>query len=256
MRRLSSHSSDQTGALGEDMPMSVKLWEEVIDFETSINLNNPNSRWAREERRCVEWSVTGQMAPLGETGDGVDDQGVPVRTEISPNDTRDGVTGLTDDIGVGAVEVGREALPIEQRKPPRQRSRRNNGRRGHRSRSGRSSEEGRGTHVVDPPVQHARINRTTIPGGRHASDGGYHIRDFGYGNSNLFAAVDNLVSSITAAPMRTFSDIRKDLVEERIRLASTTNEQEISLSERYILILMTELHNYERSQNTQTERFN
>ena len=234
MRRLTSHSLDQTGALGEDMSMSVKLWEEVINFETSVDLNNPNSHRVREERRRVEWSVTGQMAPLGKTGDGDDGQGVLVRTEVSPNNTGHGddlrgrdVIKVNDDIGVGVIEVGREAVPAEQCEPPRQRSRRGSGQRG-RSQSSQSSEEGRGTHMVDPPIHHARINRTTIPGGRFASDGGYHVRDFEYDNLNLFAAVDNLVSSITAAPMqpvRTFSEIRKDLLEERIRLASTTNKQ-------------------------------
>ena len=120
VQRLANHSSDQTGALGEDMPTSVKLWEEVIDFETSVDLNNPNSRRAREERRRVEWSVTGQMAPLGEIGDWEDGQGVPVQTEVSPNDTGDGddVRGVANDVGLGGVEVGRVALPLKQRKLP------------------------------------------------------------------------------------------------------------------------------------------
>ena len=58
------------------MSMGVKLWEEVNQFKLSVDLNNPNSHRSREERRRVERSITGQMALLGLSDDGANEEGI------------------------------------------------------------------------------------------------------------------------------------------------------------------------------------
>ena len=40
VQRMANHLVDQTGALGEEMPRVVKLWEQLIEYETSVESNS------------------------------------------------------------------------------------------------------------------------------------------------------------------------------------------------------------------------
>ena len=65
---MGNHSSDPSGANGEDMPWLVKLWEQLIEFETTVESTNHNVNRARDERRRVERAIIGQEPPLGVVG--------------------------------------------------------------------------------------------------------------------------------------------------------------------------------------------
>ena len=186
----------------------------------------------------MERGIIGQEPPLGVVGRN-EDGGVDLRTEVSRNNMgEDGVT-VSAEIADGGVDVHRELTDNIPTAQPQRNTRRR----------GRTV-PGNATAIPaqrGPTSRVSRINRATIPGGRNASDGGYHIRDFGFGNNNLFTAIDNLVSSLSA-PVRSFSDIRKDLTNERATLRQATSPEETELCQRCISILMRELENYERAQ--------
>jgi len=150
----------------------------------------------------------GKGSPLGVVGRNRN-RGVDLQTEVlQKNLGKDEVTVL-DKIADGGVAVHREladSIPIAQ---PERCSRRR-------------------SHMVPgnvtllpakrgPLSRVSRINCTSIPGGCNTSDGGYHIRNFGFGNNNLFTVINNLVSFLSV-PGRSFSDIRKNLTNKRINL--------------------------------------
>ena len=63
IQRMSNHSSDQTGGDGEGTPRLVKLWEQLIDFETSVESSNLQTNRSRDERRRIKRSIIGHDAP-------------------------------------------------------------------------------------------------------------------------------------------------------------------------------------------------
>ena len=103
------------------------------------------------------------------------------------------------------------------------------------------------TQVTTPPHSASYLNRTTIPGGCNPSNGGYHVWTFGFVNSNLFNADDNLVTSISF-PHMPFREIREDFGAERNCLWDAVSEGDRELSRRCLNILMKELESYEHIQ--------
>ena len=104
------------------MSISMKLWEDMILFETSVNLNNPNSCRVREERRQVEKSLMDQQSLLGVSCDGETGQVVELRTKVSTKNTSENKMKVLENtgIGVGEIVVGRISLPMQKRPRPRQ----------------------------------------------------------------------------------------------------------------------------------------
>ena len=196
----------------------------------------------RQERRDIERSITGAMAPLGPTvrhirnetqRDDVDD----VDDVLDPSDDPAEGTIVTERVRTGITRRREEPQETDPTTPVRSRPR------------------------FEPPAQRPALNpprrrperRTTVPGGRFdpsASGADEHIRSFGRSNMEIIDHVRELHEALILPPPpppRTFTEVWADIVSVNTVLSTTIDPATVDRCNIALRILDKEMSNFKNA---------
>lgn len=244
--RQGSHSADTTGAEEERIPHYAQLFKRYFQWEENQKSENPSTEAGRQERRDVERSLTGQMAPLGEPGQ-------ELRTERS-NNNEARIFAASRDLG---QETEVDVIQVDSQGHT---SRRAHGR--HRQQQPTSTtqgQSGRQRHQRAPRSETRIVSRRNIESlMRENNLLGTRATEFRAQFSQLTRGLNDLLQ-LPSVPIRPFGDILDNMRTVELRrdqALHSGNSSEVNEEERLLAILQVEIQAYEAAQRRSLRQFN
>ena len=231
------HSTDQSGAQGEDTPSVLRLFKQLWEFQESMPNASVRAEAERQERRDVERSITGAMAPLGPTVRHIRDetQRDDVDDVLDPSDDPAEGTIVTERVRTGIARRREEPQEMDPTTPVRSRPR---------------FEAPAQRPALDPPRRRP-VRRATVPSGRFdpsATGDDDHIRSFGRSNMEIIDHVRELHETLILPPPpppRTFTEVWADIVSVHTVLSTATDPATVNRCNTALRILDREMSSFE-----------
>lgn len=238
-----SHSTDATGAAEETIPRYASLFREFFYWNENQERQNQAAEAARRERRSVERSLTGQMAPIGG-----DESGQPqtMRTEQSSNSEANRFSvsrnpGANIDVQIVRVDSAGQTTSHSSRRG-----------RTHMT-QGASTQGQQGRHAAQAPRVETRVvSRRNIENVMRESNLlGSRSQEIRHEFSSALTTLNNAMLQFQQAPIRPFGAILVDIrnVEFRLREAERSGlTDEVIFEEGYLATLRAEAQAFRRAQ--------
>lgn len=240
-----AHSADATGADGETIPRYASLFRQYFYWEEDHKSPSASTEAARQERLNVERSITGQMAPLGEPGQGL-------RTERSSNNESRSFSASRD------LGQDTEVTVMEVDSSGRTSNRRSNVQQGQQRTRTRGQGQGGRRRQQASRASTRLISRQNIENlMRENNLLGTRAREIREQFSQLTTGLYNVLQFPTV-PIRPFGEILADISNVELRRDQALrngNDSQVAIEEQYLVILQNEVNAYQAAQQRSLRQF-